>query len=254
MTFPRLKAYFNYYTGKARFLFIHIPKNAGVAVRKSPLLSGRLVGAEPHFHRSRSYTRQLLETMKANDEHHGYHHARLIDIHPKVRSRLQPVAVVRNPWSRVVSRFRFAQLAMKKGASPSDYAATTFEEFLEERHVYGGKEFYWHRAIRGWYPQTDYVVDEQGEIAADLLRQEHLGDEAMRYFGLSAPPRRRNVSGVQSIDYRDYYTQQTIQIVADWYQRDIDTFGFDFDTPATRNVCFALPQSNRRTEPGSEAA
>ena len=243
MTLRQFKAYFDYYTGKARFLFIHIPKNAGVAIRKSPLLSGRLVSAEPHFHKSRAYTRQLLEVMKANGEHHGFQHARLIDIAAKVKRRLQPVAVVRNPWSRVVSRYRFAQLAMKNGATASDYAAATFEEFLEERHVYGGREFYWHRAIRGWYPQVDYVVDEQGAIAADLLRQEHLGDESIRYFGLSEEPRRRNVSGLRTRDYRDYYTQQTIQIVADWYQKDIDTFGFDFDTPATRNVCFALPPS-----------
>jgi hypothetical protein len=241
MPLPRIRAYFDYYTGKARFLFVHIPKNAGVAMRKSPLLRGRLVGAEPHFHRSRSYTRQLLKTMKANGEHHGFHHARMIDIHPSVRRRLQPVGVVRNPWSRVVSRFRFAQLAMKNGASPADYAASTFEEFLEERHVYGGRDFYWHRAIRGWYCQADYVVDEQGEIAVDLLRQEHLGDESMRYFSLTEAPRRRNVSGPQSRDYREYYTTKTIQIVADWYAKDIETFGFDFDTSATRNVCFERP-------------
>jgi hypothetical protein len=191
--------------------------------------------------------------MKANGEHHGYAHARLIDIHPKVRNSLRPVAVIRNSWSRVVSRFRFAQHAIKIGTAPSDYAASTFEAFLEERHIYGGKELYWHRAIRGWYPQVDYVVDEQGSIDVDMLRQEHLGEESMRFFGLTEPPRPRNKSGTEPVDYRDYYTEKTIQIVADWYAKDIETFGFDFDTPAQKNVYFAEESIPRPVVPGRAA-
>ncbi len=234
-----IRAYIDYYTGHAEFLFIHIPKNAGVAIRKSALLKGRLVGSEPLFHKSRSYTRQLSKAMASKNEHHGYHHARLVDIDPAVRRRLQPVAVIRNPWSRVVSRFRFAQRAMEEGKAPSDYSPRRFEEFLEERHIYGTMEYYWHRAIRGWYAQVDYVVDEQGSIGAHLLRHECLGNECMRYFGLTEAPRRRNVTGGTARAYREYYTSKTIQIVADWYARDIETFGFDFDTPATKNVHFA---------------
>jgi len=244
MNLRTLRAYYDYYLGKAEYLFIHIPKNAGVAVRKSKLLAGRLVGSEPRFHKSREYTRQLSAAMTSNGEHHGFHHARLIDIDPAVKTRLQPVAVIRNPWSRVVSRFRFAQFAIEIGTADSDYTPESFEAFLDERHVYGEKEFYWHRAIRGWYPQLDYVVDEQGSISAHLLRHEHLGDDCKRYFGLREAPQRRNVSGNKKTtktyqDYRDYYTPETIQIVADWYAKDIEMFGFDFDTAATRNVYYA---------------
>lgn len=42
-----------------------------------------------------------------------------------------------------------------------------------------------------------------------------------------------------SLKYRkDYYTEKTIQIVADWYQKDIDYWGFDFDSSATKNYYF----------------
>ena len=108
----RYKSYFDYFSGRAKYLLIHIPKNAGVAIKRSPVLGGRLVGAEPWFYRSGDYRRRMLRTMKENGEHHGLHHARLRDIHPRVRRRLQPVAVVRNPWSRVVSRYRFACTVM----------------------------------------------------------------------------------------------------------------------------------------------
>ena len=224
---------------RAEYLFIHIPKNAGVAVRKARALERSLVAAEPLFHKSTDYTRRLKSTMMQSGEHHGYQHARLLDIHPKVRRRLQPVAVVRNPWSRTVSRFRFAQHLISQGKVAADYAAKDFEAFLEERHRFGGKDFYWHRAIRGWFPQRNYVVDEQGEIAVHVLRQEQLDAEAMRYFGLSEELPKRNVTGNSSRSYQDYYNDKTIQIVADWYQCDIETFGFDFNSSATRNCFFS---------------
>ena len=61
----------------------------------------------------------------------------------------------------------------------------------------------------------------------------------MRYFGLAEALGRRNITGDEKRDYKDYYTDKTIQIVADWYAADIDRFGFDFDTSATRNVYFS---------------
>ena len=45
----------------------------------------------------------------------------------------------------------------------------------------------------------------------------------------------RNVTGLNSGTYQDLYTSETIQIVADWYQKDIDTWGYDFDSGPTRN-------------------
>lgn len=246
MSVRRIRDYLNYSTGRAKYLFIHIPKNAGVAMRKCPQLQGRLVSAEPGFHKSRAYTRELKRTMDELGEHHGYQHARLIDLHPRVRWALRPVAVIRNPWARVVSRFRFAELAMQQGSCASEYSPRSFEAFLEERHQYGGKPFFWHRAIRGWYPQVDYVRDEQGQLAAHLLRQEHLSQESQAYFQMTCPVAPRNVSANSHSDYRACYTPRTIQIVADWYAADIETFGFDFDTAATRNVYFAKDRQAER--------
>ena len=45
---------------------------------------------------------------------------------------------------------------------------------------------------------------------------------------------RENI-GDYTRNYQDYYNEQTIQIVADWYEQDIDYWGFDFDTSATKN-------------------
>lgn len=237
MNTRELQSIFFYHLGLSKYLFLHIPKNAGVAIRKSRELSRRIVSADPYFHASRQYTRELKSYMDGRGEHHGYQHARWRDIDPAVWSRLKPVAVIRNPWARCVSRYRFALLAAKAQSRFPTTNATSFEMFLEERHKFGELPFYWHRAIRGWYPQADYVTDNEGHIRVDILRQEALGQDAMRYFSLSSPIVRRNRSG-EGVDYRSFYTPQTIQIVADWYKADIDLFGFDFDSGATRNTVY----------------
>jgi len=47
--------------------------------------------------------------------------------------------------------------------------------------------------------------------------------------------RKRNVTALNKGSYKDIYTKETIQIVADWYKADIDYWKFDFDTSANQN-------------------
>lgn len=239
LTLNDLRALAAVYSGSARYLFVHIPKNAGVSMRKAPQLRWKMVGVNRFFLKDRAYLDALLLTMGAAGQHNGIAHARLRDIKPAIVRRLQPVAILRNPWARVVSRFRFAQLIEEQGSRYASVPTASFEAFLETRHEDGGRPYFWHRAVRGWYPQRDYVVDAEGRVAADLLRQEHMAEETAAYFGLSEPVRPRNVTRRgEEVDWKSFYTPRTIQIVADWYAADIDTFGFDFDGAATRN-CWA---------------
>ena len=89
-------------------LFIHIPKNAGLTIRRSPLLQNRIILAGPAAHKSRVYTQAVLDKMNSLGDHHGFEHARFRDLHMGAQM-YQSFAVVRNPWDRVVSRFFFAK-------------------------------------------------------------------------------------------------------------------------------------------------
>lgn len=215
--------------------FIHIPKNGGMTIRNSPQLMGRITISTPNNHISPEYTKNLENTMRRDGEHHGHQHARWRDLKDTIRNNGTCFSVIRNPWSRVVSRYTFSELAHKNG---SKYApqSFSFEEFLEQRHEFGGKEFYWHRAIKGWYLQKDYVTDIDGNLKVDILRLEHLNDDVSKYFDINFTDRRRNRSNVDKIDYRSFYNDETKQIVADWYAEDIDFFGFTFDSAATKNI------------------
>jgi hypothetical protein len=237
-TLRELRAILNWHVGSARWLFIHIPKNAGVSIRKAPELAGRIVSAEAYFYRSRAQVRAVRAFMAGAGEHHGIQHARWRDLDPKVTARLSCVAIIRNPWARTVSRWRFARLVAEQGKIDPAEAPERFEDFLEQRHVYGQKPYFWHRAIKGWYPQADYVTDESGQVRADLLRFEHLDRDSTRCFGLDHPLRKRNATAARPFDYREVYDARTIGIVAEWYARDIELFGFDFDTPARRHTLY----------------
>jgi hypothetical protein len=197
----------------------------------------RLVVADRGTLKSPEYLAGLLKTMKASGDHHGIQHARWRDLHPSLQ-KLQCIGVVRNPWSRTASRYLFAKKVIEvEKKVPETYAdVSSFEAFLEERHKWGGKEYYWHRAVRGWFPQVDYFRNFDGGIPHDLLRQEHLDEESMDYFRVQKLPRHRNVTDMG--DWRGLYSPKTIRIVADWYKDDIDYWGFDFGTAATKNTLY----------------
>ena len=220
-------------------LFIHIPKNAGLTIRRSDALRGKIILATPKVHKSEEYSQAVLNTMNANGDHHGFEHARWRDLSKQYTLYHDCVAVIRNPWDRVVSRYFFARkttFVEKKADAPiGKYKLDSFEHFLEEREQWGNMEYMWHRAIRGWYPAHDYVTDEMGNIQCDIMRFENLNQDLCMYFKIPSMTRARNVTGLNKGSYKDLYNEKTIQIVADWYKDDIETWGFDFDTGATKN-------------------
>ena len=220
----------------SRKIFIHIPKNAGMTIRKSPALKELITPAGPKVHRSADYSNAVREKMKSLGDHHGLEHARWVDLSAKAQER-ECFAVIRNPWDRVVSRYFFAKkvIEVEKKTDPSYADISSFEAFLEERYRWGISEYMWHRAIRGWYPAHDYVTDKEGNIRCDMMRFENLNEDLCQYFNLKEMSRARNVTNLNKGTYKDLYTPQTIQLVADWYQRDIELWGYDFDTGPTRN-------------------
>lgn len=205
-------------------LFIHIPKTGGMSIRHG--LKGRVIlASKPNL--PTEYAAKVKQAMDDIGEHHGYEHARWRDVREQVRETHPALAIVRNPWARTVSRYTFAVVT----GHPS--GRLSFREFLNERHRYADRPYFWHRGIYGWYQQKCYVQDATGALQADCLRLE--SDDVQAYFGLSGPLRRRNVSN-RGEDYRYFYGPDEHAIVSEWYAEDIEFFGFCFDGPATRNI------------------
>lgn len=223
--------------------FVHLPKNGGMSIRRSPLISVKVASAETH--RSPEYTAGLLQKMKETNDHPGIEHARWKDINPTYWAKYRPFAIVRNPWDRVVSRYFFAKKVIEiEKKVPTSYAdVSSFRAFLDERFKWGNEPYMWHRAVRGWYPAFDHVYDPStGKIASniDILRFENYNEDFKAYFGVFENPKPRNVTGLNKRKYTEIYDRETIQIVGDWYAKDIETWGYDFDTGPTRNTWSTL--------------
>ena len=94
----------------------------------------------------------------------------------------------------------------------------------------------WDRETRGFYIVLENMTKAHGIIMCDTTRDENSYQEMCEYFRIPLMSGARNVTALNKGTYRDIYNDKTIQIVADWYKKDIDTFGFDFDTAATKNI------------------
>jgi chondroitin 4-sulfotransferase 11 len=193
-------------------VFVHVPKAAGTSI--SDALYGRFTG-----------------------------HVRALDVVRwgsfAVRS-LPRVAVVRNPWARLVSAYRF----VKRGAGiggphagrvwhPEQYRVPEFETF--ERFV---NDWLAGRDLRkldiSFHPQSDFVCNERGQVIVHHLGRFENLDETHAY--LRATVARlpaigdSNRSG-EAVDYRTFYTPDLVDLVGQIYADDIRLLGYSFDGP-----------------------
>ncbi|MBN9672669.1 sulfotransferase family 2 domain-containing protein [Roseibium aggregatum] len=210
-----------------------------MAIRSIEELQPRMIIVSRRRLVSSDYAENLKASMERLGHKPAYAHARLIDVDKSARKGTIPFAVVRNPWARVVSRFKFAVQTRSAVHGEQLSGKAGFEAFLDERHKWGHQDYLWHRPIMGWYPQAEYVTDETGKVACTILRQEYLAEEARTYFDIRTEVPRKNVSAKIGSGYQDLYDAKSIQIVGDWYKKDIETFGFDFDKPAQKNTLYS---------------
>jgi hypothetical protein len=222
-------------------LFIHIPKTGGSSLYHGApeLITSKITTAtvEKHIILPETTDKWGVPTyyFEFDDDDGKYRnlignwqHARIRDIKPEFAH--SPFTVIRNPWSRTISRYFYSR---KNG---NEEAQGSFEEWLESRHTFANVPHLWLRASRGWYSQLEYITNEEGKVVCDIMRHENYDEDLRLYLDLPKDfiMPKINVGNYNGV-YKEIYTPETIQIVADWHKDDIDYFGFDFDTAATRN-------------------
>jgi len=201
-----------------KYIFIHIPKNSGTSIEAS------LTGAQQ---------------WKAEEKH-----MTTLECRAKYGADLWleffTFCVVRNPWDRLVSQFRFSGKIWCKRHFGK---LLSFNEFVTEI-VAKGLPFSGHDYLSktgaqsgdtNWQ-QISRITDENGQIMIDYVaRFENL---ALDYeiicdrLGLSGQLQHLNTSAFEARPYWEYYTEETASIVATVCADDIESFGYSFGESA----------------------
>ncbi|GBE53085.1 sulfotransferase family protein [bacterium BMS3Bbin14] len=204
---------------KKKILFIHVPKCAGVSIT------------------------QALEK-KISIKRMGPH-CRCRDIFsPQGRLSREDYftfTFVRNPWERLVSTFfyilkggraeidaRRRDLYLKKYKGDFRSFVLDIENWINIRE---SDSIYPHQFIPHFRPQHEFVCDENGKSMVDFVgRVEDIKNDfkrlcaALSVDGVHLSKTNRSSHG----RYHRYYDEQTREIVAQYYSRDIELFSYQF--------------------------
>jgi hypothetical protein len=135
------------------------------------------------------------------------------------RKGLPCFTVVRNPWARAVSSWKWCM--QEKGLAPC-----SFEQFLRIPLASMTEQQRFHTL-----PQWRHVVDEHGSIAhlAHVGRLEELDvtrDWLADVLGLPRPGALPHLKKSGGPDYERHYTPATRELVAETFRRDFELFGY----------------------------
>ena len=134
-------------------------------------------------------------------------------------------AVVRNPWDKVVSHYHYR---VQTGQTGMGDKHISFPEWV--KRAYGAQDPRYYDKPRMFMPQIDWIADSKGNILVDkILHFENINkefQEAMKTIGkdITLPHTKSSKRG----DYREYYDQASIEIIRNWFQKDITAFSYQF--------------------------
>jgi len=209
-----------------KFILIHIPRTGGTSLKDSP--------------RIQPVNMRMLDKRFHTPNHNPItiHHAPASYLLKEYRSHPK-IAVIRNPWSKLVSLYNYADYARKHEASfirrgAGEYTKgekISFNEFIDGIDLFvQTSTFYKNHPYDHFGSQTDWLTEAK-ELT--ILRFEHLKEDAEKALGHSFDSWHNK--GIYNDDYTSYYNEEQIEKVRQWYRLDIERFGWDFETTA-RNI------------------
>ena len=205
-----------------RILFIHIPKTAGTYLRKN-----------------------LKESFETEwDEPSDPKHVPLADLYRRCKdggfdiSKLYTISLVRNPWSKLYSTWKFfGQLQYKEYFSGDTDIDKDFNKWIKwtysndyDRSKTRKGLNLWRYVFNNqlnWFKSSDnedYKVDK-------IIKMEDLDDEIVplaREVGMKRVFKGRENAQRYDIPYTQVYNQESIDLVAKYFADDIKTFDYNY--------------------------
>jgi hypothetical protein len=216
---------------KYNFLFVHIAKTGGTSVRAA---------LAPLRWRDPLYLPQFIASRLSHLTGHRIasklpRHSKIIAakemLPQELFESLFKFAFVRNPWDLQVSSWHH----LKRERPQLVDHVSEFKDFI--RWKLSPERPYQYHVDTSIEMQTDYIKDLDSTILVDFIGKYEnlLGDfeTVCRRIGIPTPRLPHKRQAKDRTDYRDYYDDETAQMIADYFRPDIDILGYSFDPEKT---------------------
>ncbi len=214
-----------------RAIFIAIPKTGTTAVRQQLQQEGQPLIRNPHLNilqvREALY---LFLVMQALGQNHAFPSvlqptdADLRGCAREMFTSFFKFSAVRNPWARAVSLYH-----RREGVQVS--RELSFPEFIRQ-HEFASDTCEQPTRHRN---QVDWLCDESGNCLVDYVYKLEEFEQAIPEIAIRTNGRIQLTPLVanqnpesRSRDYRELYTTETRQLIAQRFEKDIDTFHYTF--------------------------
>lgn len=206
---------------KNKFIFFHLPKNAGSAVSD-------FLNKKENYYKSKKIISKILKKFSRSDNFFFDHYQNKIHlfrshvsinyieniISPTIFNRYFKFAVVRNPFSRFVSRYNYTKLVTKnKDLDFSKFLINHLNEKLITDQQY------------------KFLLKKDGTIGVNkILKFENL-DSDLNEISDKINANLNNFKKMNAStfdDYKKYYNDETINLVKNYCKVDLEYFNYDF--------------------------
>lgn len=216
---------------QGKFIFVHVQKNAGIAIET--VLKKNYPDAK-HWH-----------------GRHGHAINGINEIGREKWDEYFSFSFVRNPWDRLVSWYsmiqgEFKRLPSGKRKLDEPFNSPFWNHVVRDSHDF--KSFlvnctdviFEKGCFKSYaFNQTEYLADENGNNAVNFVgRFENLADDISIVFerlGIKTKKLRKENAGRHD-HYSRYYTEETREIIRQRFQRDIETFNYQFVAGSTSKL------------------
>lgn len=240
---------------KTNKIFLHSPKTGGRALRLVLFdsLTTDVIRRHTHKKEHREMIGSFLENIPFLDPGMFNPHTPLKYVDPEKINGKQVYMTVRNPWSKFYSHYlhvleRYDEILFFLEANdvndesliPKDKTKYNFDDYFNSKEKWDQFEYFPPCKENSpiWNYATQKTFVEGWDSKVDFLRFENLHQDVMDYLDLSLPAYEvfANPEKPKYPSYKEAYNSKQIQQVADLMADDIDYWGFDFDTGATKNA------------------
>ena len=208
---------------KHKFIFIHIPKCGGTSVEQT-LLKNEDIPEE-----------RILKWNLTEEEQHEYRlyyrygnidvqHRKIDQYKTENEKNYFTFTFVRNPWERFLSEYFYIKKIGGCGCKDFETKFPTFKHFVVNTGI---KCCYYAHD----FPQIDFVFNSNhGKLTNFVGRCEDMQYDFDYVCGKLKIPKTKlpNRNPTKHRHYTEYYDDETKQIVAERYAKDIEYFGYEF--------------------------